>query len=95
VEAATYRKWDGGAPRAYTLYAFAQFLLVLGATSYLLFRQESLSRPVLVAGTLLVVWSLVVVGGLLEGRRWAFPIEVARLATLAVFALLNGRAGSM
>jgi hypothetical protein len=38
-------------------------------------------------GSLLIVWSLVVVGGLLEGRRWAFPVEVARLATLAAFAI--------
>ena len=87
VEVATYRKWDSAAPPAYTVYAVVQFVLVLGATSYLLFRQESLSHPSLVVAALLVVWSLVVVGGLLEGRRWALPVEVARLATLAAFAL--------
>jgi len=91
VDAATYRKWESGAPPVYAFYAFVQFVLVLGAGAYVLFRQDSLPRGTLVVGSLLIVWSLVVVGGLLEGRRWAFPVEVARLATLAAFALIGGR----
>ena len=49
----------------------------------LLFNQNRWSFGPLTAGTLAIVWSLVGLGALLEGRRWALVAEVARVAVLA------------
>jgi hypothetical protein len=40
------------------------------------------TREQLAAGSLLVVVSLVALGGLLESRRWAWPLEVVRLLAI-------------
>lgn len=87
VDVATYRKWGSDTPRALALYAFVQFTLALGAASFLLFRQESLSRWALALGTGLILASLVVIGSLLENKRWAIPAEGGRLLAIAAFIL--------
>jgi alkylglycerol monooxygenase len=87
VDVASYSKWESDAPPLRVAYAFVQFILVLGAASFLLFRQDSLSRSTLVPAAVLVVVSLVVIGGLLERKHWALPAEGARLVAVAVFFL--------
>jgi hypothetical protein len=64
-------------------YVFAQFLVLLAATSVFLFRQDLFAPAARVAFAVAVVVSLVVLAGLLEGRRWARPAEVARVAAVA------------
>ncbi|MFI5183251.1 MAG: sterol desaturase family protein [Vicinamibacteria bacterium] len=87
VDVASYRKWDSPTSPVTALYALVQFLVVLSATALLLFRQESLSRRTLVPAAALIILSLVVIGGLLERKRWALPAEGARLLAVAVFFL--------
>jgi sterol desaturase/sphingolipid hydroxylase (fatty acid hydroxylase superfamily) len=75
-------------PARVQVYVFAQFLVLLGATSVFLFRQDLFAPAARGAFALGVVASLVVLAGLLEGRRWARPAEVARvMAVLAVAAV--------
>ncbi len=81
-------KYDAGGESGagLKLYVFAQFLVVTGATLFLLFEQDhlpALAKPALAA---FVVVSTVSLGWLLEGDRRARTLEVARM--LAVPALV-------
>jgi alkylglycerol monooxygenase len=76
-------KFDREVPRGVRLYAFVQFAPLVAATFFLLLWAEAAEPRALAAAALLVFWTLVTVGGLLDDRRWAAPAEVARLATLA------------
>jgi sterol desaturase/sphingolipid hydroxylase (fatty acid hydroxylase superfamily) len=87
VEAATYRKWDTPVGRGLAVYGFVQFAVVLAAASLLLFRQATLPRAWVAAGAAFVVVSLVALAGLFERKRWAAPLEAARLAVLAGLVL--------
>ena len=89
VDVASYRKWESNPPKAWVRYAFVQFILALGAASFLLFRQDTLSTRALALGAGLILASLVVIGSLLENRRWAIPAEGVRL--LAIAALILSR----
>jgi sterol desaturase/sphingolipid hydroxylase (fatty acid hydroxylase superfamily) len=83
IDRASQRKFDPRVPPGLAAYALLQFVVVLVFSSVLLFNQNRWSYAVLGAGTLAVVWSLVGLGALLEGRRWALVAEVARVAVLA------------
>jgi len=77
---------------AVSMYVFAHFVLLLGLTATALVKVATLSTPAFTAVALLVVISLVVLSGLLEGRPWARPLEIARLLSLLVLAGLWGPA---
>ena len=83
IDRASQRKFDTPIAPGLSLYALLQFIVVLVFTSALLFNQNRWSYAVLCGGALAVVWSLVGLGALLEGRRWALIAEVARVAVLA------------
>jgi sterol desaturase/sphingolipid hydroxylase (fatty acid hydroxylase superfamily) len=89
VDARSYRKWDVEAPAGVTLYVFAQFVVIMLGTGALLNLQDSLSRGPLIAGSLLVVLSLVALGGLLERRVWAPWLEATRLIAIVGFASVH------
>jgi sterol desaturase/sphingolipid hydroxylase (fatty acid hydroxylase superfamily) len=94
VDHATYRKWGVPISRGMGAYALAQFALLLaGTTAYL--RFEALLSPVpRVAGAALIVLSVLALAGLLEGRRWARPLEIGRVATvLAILAVYGAGLG--
>lgn len=84
---ATYRKFDVAVPRDVNGYVAVQFVLMLAVTTYFLFQQKQL-RTVdqwLVAG--LIIWWLMNLGNLLDGRSWAIWSEAARVAATAVLAM--------
>ena len=89
VDAATYQKWDTPVPRWLGIYAFAQFAAVLIGASLLLFRQRTLPFAAVAAGAVFVAVSLVALGGLFERKRWAAPLEAARLLALGGFLLVG------
>jgi sterol desaturase/sphingolipid hydroxylase (fatty acid hydroxylase superfamily) len=89
VDPASHRKWNVELPLGVALYVFVQFVPVLIASTLLLFQQAGLSRTRLAVGALLVVLSLVALGGLLERKPWATGVEALRLA------LWGGWAASM
>jgi sterol desaturase/sphingolipid hydroxylase (fatty acid hydroxylase superfamily) len=79
-------KFAPALPTGLGLYAFAQFVPVLAFSSWLL-REKPGASPILVPGAVLIALSLVSLGGLLEGRRWALPAELARVLVLPLLLL--------
>jgi sterol desaturase/sphingolipid hydroxylase (fatty acid hydroxylase superfamily) len=61
-------------------YVFAQFALIIAGTFFLLLYGLRLPAPALAAAVALLLASVAVSAGLLEGRRWAWPAEALRLA---------------
>jgi Fatty acid hydroxylase len=70
-------------PGALKAYALAQFAPLVAATFFMLLWQYSAPKGPLVAGACFVLWALIALGGLLDGKRWGVPVESARLAALA------------
>jgi hypothetical protein len=72
-----------------SLYILAQFVLVLALGVVVLSMGDQGTPLAEVAGpAALVLWSLLNIGGLLEGKPWARPAEFARVLSLPVVALL-------
>jgi len=70
-------------------YLIINFALAVAATFLLMLWGASLPRPTLVAGAALVLLAMLSIGGLVEARGWARPLEVARVAlTAAALALV-------
>jgi sterol desaturase/sphingolipid hydroxylase (fatty acid hydroxylase superfamily) len=86
-EVATRRKHDPAVPAGVKAYAVLNFVPAVVATFLMLLWQRSLPAPALAAAAAFVFWTLASVGGLLDGRRWAVPLEVLRLAALCGLAL--------
>ncbi len=69
-------------------YVLLQFVPVVIATFLMLLEERSADGRILLAGAALIFWTLLALGGLLDGRRWARPLEAARLVALAGVAVL-------
>lgn len=81
------------APAARTrTYVTVQYTLLLGATSALMFVHGKLAPVPLVAACAALGGGLVALGGLLESKRWAAPLEVTRLAATVLAVVLVVRA---
>ena len=81
-----FRKFDPVVPRAIAVYAFAQFLIVLVASVKTLALAGALPLTQMGALVFYLALALTCIGGLLEGERWAFVLEQARLLSLAAAA---------
>ncbi|MBC8046472.1 MAG: sterol desaturase family protein [Fimbriimonadaceae bacterium] len=81
----TADKYDISIPVKLNYYIFAQFLFILGITSYFLFSFDNfdLITKVIFAG--FVIFSISSIGGNLEIKKWAFICEVIRLIATPVF----------
>jgi sterol desaturase/sphingolipid hydroxylase (fatty acid hydroxylase superfamily) len=90
VDRASYRKFDTPAPASLQGYAALHFVLILGASSGLLFRQQHLPPPPLVGGALLCTVGLVAIAGLLERKPWALALEALRLGLLCGLVVALG-----
>jgi alkylglycerol monooxygenase len=93
VDHATYRKWD--APRAGGLgaYAFLHFVTILAGTAVLLNLEPKLGWATTAAGAAGIVASLVAIGSLLDGTRWALAAETTRLLGLLVLGTTLAASG--
>jgi len=67
------------------VYALVQFAPLVAVTFFMLLGQSSADPVLLAWGGLFTLWTLLAVGGLLDGRRWAVPVEALRLAALLLF----------
>jgi sterol desaturase/sphingolipid hydroxylase (fatty acid hydroxylase superfamily) len=85
-------KFDRSYPRELGSYALFQFALLLGVTIALSLFTGSYGLEAKLAGIVLVVWGLVNLGGLFEGRPWSFNSEAARVlvAPALPLAVLSG-----
>jgi len=92
VDRASYVKFEVPLPGALQLYVLTQFVAVLLATTFYLPRSEALDPTARVAGALAIASSLVSLGGLLDRRAWAAPLELVRLGALVAGTALAGLA---
>ena len=75
-----YPRYDVRAPAGIRAYVAAQFAVTVGAVMAYLWIEQTAPRVFLAAAALVFVATVVAWGGLLERRRWAWPLEMARLA---------------
>ncbi len=73
--------------RGGTLYAGIQLVPVVAATFALMMWGPGMPRPAALVLAGLVLLSLASLGGLLDGRRWARPLEAVRLLAVAAAAV--------
>jgi sterol desaturase/sphingolipid hydroxylase (fatty acid hydroxylase superfamily) len=86
VDRASHVKYDvklGGALRGYVLVQL--LLLLAGATVYLQ-QQEGLGPRARGFGAVVITWSVASLGAILDGRRFALPLEASRLLVLLTLA---------
>lgn len=77
-------KYDPPIPLALKVYAVVQFVPVVVALFVAMLQLETLPFATLAGVGVLVYLALGTLGGLLDGRRWAIPAELARLGVTAV-----------
>ncbi|HEY5241353.1 MAG TPA: hypothetical protein VIJ22_07805, partial [Polyangiaceae bacterium] len=73
-------RYDARAPGSIRAYVAAQFALAGGAVMAYLWIEATAPRVFLAAAALVFIATVVAWGGLLERKRWAWPLEIARLA---------------
>lgn len=78
-------------PPLTTAYVAIHTVLTLVLAAWVLWFRTRHSWLFLGAGALAILWSLVSIGGLLDGRRNARKVEIARLAALALVGLFVAR----
>jgi len=84
----TFHKYDTQITPGLAYYIFFQFVLMLGGTTAYLFAADGLEWMPRIAVALLIITTLVTLGGLLEQKRWALFVEVVRLLATAPVAIL-------
>jgi sterol desaturase/sphingolipid hydroxylase (fatty acid hydroxylase superfamily) len=88
-------KYTVNTPRALKRYVSVQFLVVGAATAGFNAIQEWLGQVELAVITALVIANLIAWGGLLEGKRWAMPLELARLVAVPGVVAWTSRGTAM
>ncbi len=85
-------KFDRRYPPPLASYARFQFASLVAVAVALIFAGGEVELPAKLGGIALVVWGLVNIGGLFEGRTWSFASEAARVvvAPLLPLVLLSG-----
>jgi hypothetical protein len=80
-------RYDARAPRLVQAYVLVQFAIASAATMAYLWIESTASLAFLAASALVLVATVVAWGGLLDGRRWGWPLEIARvIAGIALVA---------
>jgi sterol desaturase/sphingolipid hydroxylase (fatty acid hydroxylase superfamily) len=88
VSAKAFEKYDSIISPQLNIYILFQFVLLLAGTSAFLFMEKGLTWPLRIAAAVLIIFSVVNIGGLFESRRWAAIAEVLRIMVLSVVAYL-------
>jgi sterol desaturase/sphingolipid hydroxylase (fatty acid hydroxylase superfamily) len=86
-------RWDRPLSPGTKLYVAAQFVPVVVVTFLMLLAANGGDRRLLAAGLVFVAATLVALGGLLDGRAWARPLEAVRVASLALVLVAWVRVG--
>ena len=88
VTRASVRKYDPRPSRGLVAYLAANLVLAVAGTTALLFTQFTLDIPRQAVLAFLLLFTLLAFGAILERRRWAVPLELARLVLAAAAAIL-------
>ncbi len=91
----TYRKFDTNVPRSWMWMGAVQFALLLTVASYFLFQQHTLSPSMQWTIGAIVIWWVMDLGLLMEGRRWALISATVRSVVLLAVILSIGTAWAM
>jgi sterol desaturase/sphingolipid hydroxylase (fatty acid hydroxylase superfamily) len=83
--------FDPPLSRPLKFYVLLQFALLLGMATQFLGMAGTASLPALLAYAAYLVIGLCLLGGLMEGRRWAFWLEGLRVLATALLPLASGR----
>jgi sterol desaturase/sphingolipid hydroxylase (fatty acid hydroxylase superfamily) len=81
------RKHDPRVPEGLAGYVAANLLVAIAGTTYLLFTEFTLPLPRQMALAAFLLLTLLGWGGLMERKRWAPAVEVARLVFAACLAM--------
>jgi sterol desaturase/sphingolipid hydroxylase (fatty acid hydroxylase superfamily) len=84
-------RFDPPLSRPLKFYVLLQFALLLGMATQFLGMAGTASLPALLAYAAYLVIGLCLLGGLMEGRRWAFWLEGLRVLVTALLPLASGR----
>jgi sterol desaturase/sphingolipid hydroxylase (fatty acid hydroxylase superfamily) len=91
ADRAAFPRYDVRAPGAVRLYVGVQFAIAVAAATGYLWIESTAPHAFLAASAATFVVTVVAWGALLEGKSWAWPLEVARLAAgAALFVWLFG-----
>jgi hypothetical protein len=85
VDDKTYQKFDFWVDLKKGRYLFLQFLILLSFTAFFLFTFASYDNGQKWIGSLVIVASLMILGGLFENRKWAKLLEFFRLNFYTLF----------
>ncbi len=80
--------YDPVIPLGLNYYILAQYLIVLSLTSGFLFNLQKFTRVEQMIIAAFIIWSITNIGGILEKRRWSFPLEFTRLILFAAGSYL-------
>ena len=90
VEKSTYHKFDRMADSSGTgLYVFVQYLIALVATSLFLFNASAFGSGARILFVTMIILTITVQGGLLEGKKWARFAEIIRLSGIPFYILVT------
>ena len=93
VDRATYRKYDAAPPAALRVYVLVQFAAVTAGAVAFLGAASRLSPVSRAAWATVILLGLLSLGGLLDRRDWAAPLEAVRLALTAALLARALQAG--
>jgi hypothetical protein len=88
ADRAAHPRYDRRAPRGVRIYVALQFVLAAVATVGYLWVEASAPRAFLAACACVFVATLVAWGALLEQKRWAWTLEIGRLAAGAALVVV-------
>ena len=84
ISAATFEKYDTVVSPRLNNYILFQFVVLLIGTSAFLFGQKNLNTNETIAVSILIVYTVVTIGGLFEKKKWVVCAEFLRLLLLSV-----------
>lgn len=83
VSTSTFEKYDTSISPRLTNYIFFQFVVLLLGTSAFLFGQKNLDPTMIGILSVLIIYTVVTIGGLFEHKKWVVPAEILRVIALA------------
>ena len=85
VDKNTYVKYDRKSDPVISIYVFINYLVALGGTAFFLFNTANFNISMQVMLVSLIILTITVCGGLLDGKRWAYWLEFLRMPLIAGF----------
>lgn len=82
------QKYDTPAPVRISYYVLFQYIVCIGVTAFLLFKQNEYSLVEKVVAAVLIGWWVTHCGVLFEQKRWVFAAEWARIAVMTAGATM-------